>query len=168
MNWDYDSTESRLLSSVCERANFYLQRIQKRRVAPLPQEFGVPEELANGPVELGKIVSELDEYGWAGTVANAGPRYFGFVNGGALPASLLASWFVSAWDQNAALYAMSPIASELERIALKWVFELLNLPADAAGALVTGATMANFTCLAAARHALLRTAGVGRGSRWTF
>jgi glutamate/tyrosine decarboxylase-like PLP-dependent enzyme len=159
MNWDYDSTESRLLSSVCERANFYLQRIQKRRVAPLPQDFGIPEELTNGPVDLGKIVSELDEFGWAGTVANAGPRYFGFVNGGALPASLLASWFVSAWDQNAALYAMSPIASELERIALKWVLELLNLPADAGGALVTGATMANFTCLAAARHALLGRLG---------
>ena len=71
MNWDYNSTESRLLSSVCERANFYLQRIQKRRVAPLPQEFGVPEELANSPVELGKIVAELDDFGWAGTVAKA-------------------------------------------------------------------------------------------------
>jgi glutamate/tyrosine decarboxylase-like PLP-dependent enzyme len=159
MKWEESSTEFQLLKSVSSRAGSYLHRIQNRRVAPDAQEFCIPEELESAPVGLTQIVDELDEFGWAGTVANAGPRFFGFVNGGALPASLLASWFVSAWDQNAGLYVMSPIAAELERIALKWVYDVLNLPVDAAGALVTGATMANFSCLAAARHALLKRVG---------
>jgi aromatic-L-amino-acid decarboxylase len=105
------------------------------------------------------VVAMLDELGSPATVATAGGRYFGFVTGGALPASLAASWLASAWDQNAGLRVMSPVGVELEDVALGWVCEALNLPADCEGGLVTGATTANFTALAAARYGLLKKAG---------
>jgi glutamate/tyrosine decarboxylase-like PLP-dependent enzyme len=101
----------------------------------------------------------LDEFGSPATVATTGGRYFGYVIGGVLPAALGANWLAGAWDQNAALRGMSPIAAELEDVVLRWICEALNLPADAEGGLVTCATMANFTALAAARHALLKKAG---------
>jgi glutamate/tyrosine decarboxylase-like PLP-dependent enzyme len=101
----------------------------------------------------------LDRVGSPATVATAGGRFFGFVLGGALPASVAAAWLASSWDQNAALRVMSPAGAALEDIALGWVCKLLGLPAEAGGALVTGASMANFTVLAAARHALLERAG---------
>ncbi len=88
-------------------------------------------------------------------MASAGGRYFGFVTGGALPAALAANWLAGAWDQNAFSCMSSPAVALIEEAALRWLGEALALPAAAAGALVTGATMANFTCLAAARHRVL-------------
>jgi glutamate/tyrosine decarboxylase-like PLP-dependent enzyme len=114
------------------------------------------------------VVRTLDELVSPATVANAGGRFFGFVNGGTLPAGLAASWLVSAWDQNGALRVMSPGAAELEEIALRWTCELLGLPAATGGGLVTGATMANFCGLAAARHALLARRGWDVESRGLF
>ncbi|MGB7549229.1 MAG: pyridoxal-dependent decarboxylase, partial [Terracidiphilus sp.] len=105
------------------------------------------------------VLHLLDAYGSPATVANSGGRYFGFVNGGCVPASLAAAWLVSAWDQNAAFQIQSPVATALEEIALEWVRDLLGLPEGTGGAVVTGATMANFSALAAARHALLARAG---------
>jgi glutamate/tyrosine decarboxylase-like PLP-dependent enzyme len=93
------------------------------------------------------------------TVASAGGRYFGFVIGGALPSALAANWLAGAWDQNAGLFVSSPIATVLEEISLRWLLDLLQLPAGSGGAFVTGATIANFTALAAARHAVLDQAG---------
>jgi glutamate/tyrosine decarboxylase-like PLP-dependent enzyme len=81
------------------------------------------------------------------------------VIGGALPVALAANWLATAWDQNAALYGSSPAVASIEQAALRWLLELLGLPADAAGAFVTGATQANLCGLAAARHAVLRRAG---------
>src|SRR5262249_43475468 len=92
-------------------------------------------------------------------VMSSGGRYYGFVTGGTLPAALAAGWMASTWDQNVSLRVMSPVGALCEDVALAWVRDLLGLPADAEGSLVTGATMANFTGLAAARHALLRGAG---------
>jgi glutamate/tyrosine decarboxylase-like PLP-dependent enzyme len=92
-------------------------------------------------------------------VANAGGRYFGFVTGGALPAALAANFLAAAWDQNAFGFVSSPAAAKFEDAALGWVKQALGLPLDAGGALVTGATMANFTGLAAARNEVLRRAG---------
>jgi glutamate/tyrosine decarboxylase-like PLP-dependent enzyme len=89
----------------------------------------------------------------------AGPRFFGFVIGGSLPAALAANWLAGAWDQNAGLYSVTPGVAHLEQVAIRWVNELFGLPAETTGALVTGATMANFTALAAARHAVLRRVG---------
>jgi len=104
----------------------------------------------------------LDELAWAlepGLVATGGPRYFGFVTGGSLPAALASDWLVSALDQNPAAYVMSPAATVLEEVAAGWVLELLGLPAGSAVGFVTGGQMANFSCLAAARHALLAGEG---------
>jgi glutamate/tyrosine decarboxylase-like PLP-dependent enzyme len=91
-------------------------------------------------------------------MATAGPRFFGFVIGGSLPAALAANWLAGAWDQNAGMYSVTPGVAHLEQVVLRWLNELLGLPA-VAGAFVTGATMANFTALAAARHSVLQRAG---------
>ena len=93
------------------------------------------------------------------SVANAGGRYFGFVHGGTLRPALAAAWMVSAWDQNAALNVTSPGASFFEQLAIEWVIEVLGLPVGSSGSVVTGATAANFVCLCAARHELLKRAG---------
>ena len=92
-------------------------------------------------------------------MAMAGPRFFGFVIGGALPITLAANWLAGAWDQNAALYNASPATAHLEQIALHWLLDLFGLPVECGGAFVTGATMANFSALAAARHAVLHRLG---------
>ena len=88
-----------------------------------------------------------------------GGRYFGYVIGGAVPASMAANWLVGAWDQNAAFRAMSPVAAEMEDVVLPWAAEALGIPAECEGGLVTCATTANFTAMIAARHALLKRAG---------
>jgi glutamate/tyrosine decarboxylase-like PLP-dependent enzyme len=152
-----------LLGCAARRALAYLQSVRSRRVAPdaaAVEELGqLSGALPNEPAEPWNLIEMLDRVGSPATVATAGGRYFGFVIGGALPASVAASWLVSAWDQNASFRVMSPVAAALEDTALGWVCELLQLPAECEGALVTGATMANFTGIAAARHHLLQQAG---------
>ena len=118
-------------------------------------DFALP-----GPgLEAIEVLRMLDEFGSPATVASAGPRYFGFVTGGTLPAAQAAAWLGAAWDQNAALTVMSPAAARVNAVALRWVAELLALPADTGGGFVTGATMANATCLAAGRDAVLARHG---------
>ncbi len=112
-----------------------------------------------GPTDAAAALAQLDELGSPATVTTAGPRYFGFVIGGVLPASLGANVLTAAWDQNVGLRVMSPVGATLEDVALGWMIDLFGLPEGTAGAFVTGATMANFTCLAAARHALLARKG---------
>jgi glutamate/tyrosine decarboxylase-like PLP-dependent enzyme len=152
-----------LLDQVARRANRYLDDVQTRSVAPTSHALSRLDELdgdlGSAPVDPSAVLALLDDVGSPATVASTGPRYFGFVIGGSLPAGLAASWLASTWDQNAGLVAASPVAARVEEIALKWSLDVLGLPATAAGAFVTGATMANFTGLAAARHAVL--AGVG-------
>jgi glutamate/tyrosine decarboxylase-like PLP-dependent enzyme len=116
---------------------------------PLPQEPSDPSE----------VLALLDDVGSPATVATAGGRYFGFVIGGSLPAALAANWLAGAWDQNAAMQVMSPVASKLEEIVLHWMVDLLGLPDRSGAGFVTGTTMANFTALAAARTALLQRVG---------
>ena len=105
------------------------------------------------------MLSLLDDAASPATVASAGRRYFGFVTGGALPATVAASWLATAWDQNCFTSTMSPAVTAIEKIALGWLLDVLDLPRDAGGAFVTGATMANLTALAAARRAVLARAG---------
>ena len=116
---------------------------------PLPGRADGPARGRRGPRRRGR----------PGLVASAGPRYFGFVVGGSLPAALGADWLAAAWDQNAGLYVLSPAAAVAEEVAAAWLVELLGLPAGTSVGFVTGATMANFTALAAARHAVLAQAG---------
>jgi glutamate/tyrosine decarboxylase-like PLP-dependent enzyme len=101
----------------------------------------------------------LDDWGSPATVATTGGRFFGFVVGGALPVTVGANWLAGAWDQNACLRDLSPVAVQCEDIVLGWLIDLLRLPKDCGGAFVTGAQMANFTGLAAARHAILMNSG---------
>src|SRR5918996_1658992 len=105
------------------------------------------------------VLEHLVALAGPGTVANPGPRYFGFVTGGALPAALAADWLTSVWDQNAFSRVSSPAAAAIEAVAERWVLEALGLPTGAAVGFATGATTSNFTCIAAARHALLERAG---------
>ena len=117
--------------------------------APLP---------AQGEAEAA-VIDLLAAQAARGAVASGSPRYFGFVVGGSVPVALAADWLVSAWDQNAGIHALSPLASVVEEIAGEWLLELFDLPREARAGFVTGCQMANFTCLAAARHALLARAG---------
>ncbi|HEY8183287.1 MAG TPA: aminotransferase class V-fold PLP-dependent enzyme [Thermoanaerobaculia bacterium] len=110
--------------------------------------------------EDGKRVLDLLASGAErGTVATAGPRFFGFVIGGSLPVAVAADWITSAWDQNAGLFAASPIMSVLEEVASEWLLDLFDLPRTSSVGFVTGGQMANFTGLAAGRDAVLRRAG---------
>ena len=105
------------------------------------------------------VIEALASAGVTGTVASTGPRYFGFVVGGSLPAALAADWLVSTWDQNAGIFVLSPLASTIEQIAGSWLRDLAGLPATMSFGFVTGGQMANFTSLACARHGVLRKAG---------
>ena len=157
-----DDTEG-LLRQTAQIATDYLRTVDERPVVPqadlaeLRRTLGGP--LPGGPTEPLAIVEELARAAGPGLVASAGPRYFGFVIGGAVPAALAADWLTSAWDQNAAMYSMSPAASVVEEVAAGWLLDIFGLPDGASVGFTTGATMASFTALAAARHALLERAG---------
>jgi glutamate/tyrosine decarboxylase-like PLP-dependent enzyme len=128
-------------------------------VEPAVLRARLAEPLDAGGADPAKVIDDLAAALEPGLVATAGPRYFGFVNGGTLPAALAADWLVSAFDQNAGAYVMAPGAAVLEQVVGSWVLDLLGLPARCAVGFVTGAQMANFSCLAAARHDLLAGAG---------
>ncbi|HYA62765.1 MAG TPA: aminotransferase class V-fold PLP-dependent enzyme [Candidatus Sulfotelmatobacter sp.] len=151
------------LRGAAERSYEYLRTMENRNVAPNAAAVAALERFREpfpeNPSEPADVVTLLDKFGAPATVATTGGRYFGFVIGGTLPASLAASWLANTWDQNAALRVMSPVAAELEEVVLKWVCEALGLPSDCDGGLVTCATTANFTALATARHALLSRMG---------
>lgn len=153
-----------LLRDAAARAAAYLDGIQTRAVAARPRDVdavaaALGGALPEGPCDPADVLALLDGAGSPATVASAGPRYFGFVTGGTVPAALAANWLAAAWDQNGFSRASSPITAEIEEIALAWLVDLIGLPAGTGGAFVTGATMANFTGLAAARSKLLADAG---------
>ncbi len=152
-----------LLSDALDRSLHYLGGVADRPVAPSREAVDGLRELdftlpATGMAAM-DVLRLVDVAGSPATVASNGPRYFGFVIGGALPIAQAASWLGAAWDQNAALTVMSPAAAQLNSVALRWITELLGLPRSVAGVFVTGATMANATCLAAARDAVLTRNG---------
>jgi glutamate/tyrosine decarboxylase-like PLP-dependent enzyme len=152
-----------LFQDAASRAARYLDDIQSRgvgvRQADLDRLELLREPLPEGTTEPREALRLLDEVGSPATIGMAGPRFFGFVIGGSLPQAVAANWLVTAWDQNTGYYRLAPITSAAEEISLAWLLDLFDLPRDAAGGFVTGATIANFTALAAARHALLRRAG---------
>ena len=167
MATDKDASElgecTDLLNLAADKARRYVQSIADRRVSPSEAALAALAELHEpfplSPCGPTVVINRLDEIGSAATVATTGGRYFGFVNGGMVPAALAANWLAGAWNQNAALRVMSPIAAELEEVVLRWVCEALGLPPECSGGLVTCATMANFTALVTARHALLARLG---------
>ncbi|MGH9755684.1 MAG: pyridoxal phosphate-dependent decarboxylase family protein [Blastocatellia bacterium] len=152
-----------LLADFLGRALRYIDSRDSRRVAPSVEAVErlalLDEPLPEHPTDPRIVLKMLDEIGSPATVTSAGGRYFGFVTGGVLPAALAANLMAGVWDQNGGYRIQSPVAARLEDVCLKWLREVLGLPAGAGGGFVTGATMANFAALAAARRAVLRKAG---------
>ena len=151
-----------LLRDAAARASAYLDGLATRKVAPDPATVARLDALDIPLPERGvadaTVIAALDALSPA-TMAMAGPRFFGFVIGGALPVTLAANWIAGAWDQNSAFYNSTPATARIEQVALRWLVDLFGLPAGTGGAFVTGATVANFAALAAARHAVLAKAG---------
>jgi glutamate/tyrosine decarboxylase-like PLP-dependent enzyme len=152
-----------LLNDASARAIRYLETLDDRPVAPSVEAVAALREL-DEPVperssEPADTLRLLDDVVSPATMAMAGPRFFGFVIGGTLPVTLAANWLAGAWDQNTGLYRPTPGTAYLEQISLRWLLELLHLPAECGGAFVTGATVANLCGLAAARHAVLKRGG---------
>ncbi|HEX6386988.1 MAG TPA: aminotransferase class V-fold PLP-dependent enzyme [Anaerolineae bacterium] len=152
-----------LLVSVAERSGRYIEGLNERWVFPSAEALDRLEQfnepLPEDSVDPESVISFLAEIGSDTTVATTGGRYFGFVTGGSLPAALAAGWLAGVWDQNAGLEVISPLASTLESVCTRWLVDTLSLPTGTAAGFVTGATMANFSGLAAARHALLQRQG---------
>ncbi len=152
-----------VLRRTAELAGDFLKRLPDRLVAQpvdlaaLRATLGGP--LPAGPSDPGRVIEALARDAEPGLVGSAGPRYFGFVIGGDVPAALAADWLTSAWDQNSGLYATSPAAAVVEEVAARWLVDVFGLPPGSSVGFVTGATMATFTALAAGRHRVLERAG---------
>jgi glutamate/tyrosine decarboxylase-like PLP-dependent enzyme len=162
---DPDAGSAELLQHAADLAIDYRASLPDRRVGAAPGltaddlrgRLGGP--LPTGPTDPREVIDALAAGVDPGLIAISGPRYFGFVMGGSVPAALAADWLTSAWDQNVGLYLATPAAAVVEEIVADWLVELLGLPAGTTVGFVSGATMANFTAMAAARHGVLRSAG---------
>jgi glutamate/tyrosine decarboxylase-like PLP-dependent enzyme len=152
-----------VLRRACDLAVEHLRTLSERPVAEratladLRQAFAT--ELPSGGEDPLAVIEHLAGAAEPGLVASPGPRFFGFVIGGAVPASIAADWLVSAWDQNSGLYAAAPAVSVIEEVTAGWLLALLDLPPSASVGFVTGCQMANCTALAAARNEVLARAG---------
>ncbi len=117
--------------------------------APTPQE-GLPAD---------RVIADLVAHATPGIRASTGPRFYGWVIGNSHPVGVAADWLTAAWGQNAANVLAAPAAAAVEAVAAGWLLDLLGLPTTASVGMVTGATVANFVCLAAARSAALQRVG---------
>ncbi|MGB9428825.1 MAG: aminotransferase class V-fold PLP-dependent enzyme [Gammaproteobacteria bacterium] len=153
----------KILEDAAQRAIVYLENLDARSVAPLPEAVArlsvLDRPLPEKPNQPETALKILDEICSGATMAISGRRFFGFVIGGSLPVALAANWLAGAWDQNSALYNVTPATAYLEQTALRWLLDLFHLPPDCGGGFVTGATVANFCALATARHVVLERAG---------
>jgi glutamate/tyrosine decarboxylase-like PLP-dependent enzyme len=163
------SADHDVLATTAARAIAYVAGVEDRRVAPddaaLARLGELGGALPEGPSDPGEVLRLLAEVGGPATMASTGPHYYGFVNGATHPAALGASFLASAWDQNAALPVMSPVAAAIHDVTRRWLVELLGLSPDTDVAFVTGATVANASCLAVARDELSMLARMGRPGR---
>jgi glutamate/tyrosine decarboxylase-like PLP-dependent enzyme len=158
-----DDEYASALSAAAGHATAWLQSLKDRDVGPrlpahdLTGPFGGPLPASGMPAA--DVVDLLAHTAEPGLMAMPSGRFFGWVIGGTLPAALAADWLVSAWDQNAGLRYATPAMAAVEESAGAWLLELLGLPEGADVGFVTGATMANFTGMAAGRWRLLTDAG---------
>ena len=157
------SDDTKIMRDAAERGVRYRQTLGDRPVAPSPAAIaavsGFDEALSQQGRDDTETLAMLDDIGSPASIAMAGPRFFGFVIGGSLPVTVAANWLATAWDQNSVMNEVTPAMATLENVSRRWLCELLCLPQDAAASFVTGATIANFTALAAARHRVLANAG---------
>ena len=156
-------SDTAVLRAAAAAALEYVSSVDDRRVSPDPATVArlaaFDEGLPDVGLDAGATLRLLHEVGSPATVASTGRRYFGFVTGATYPVALGSAWLAGAWDQNAALPVMSPVAAKLYDVVRGWLVDLLRLPAGTGVAFVTGATVANASCLAAARDALLARMG---------
>ena len=154
---------SKILHDVADASTRYLAELPNRSVVPnqaaIDRLQTLRQSMPTEGVSPRELLVEIDNVLAPATTASIGPRYFGFVTGGCHESALMASWSAATWDQNVFAYHGSPTGAVIESVALDWLLELFGFPKETAGAFVTGATMAGFTCLAAARHALLKRCG---------
>jgi glutamate/tyrosine decarboxylase-like PLP-dependent enzyme len=152
-----------LLSRTAELAADYLRSLPERPVQVDGDVASLRAALCRPLPETGEdpmgVIEALARDAGPGIMPSGGPRYFGFVIGGSVPAAVAADWLTSAWDQNAAFYVAGPSAAMVEEAVGAWLIDLFGLPPGSSYGLVTGCQMANFTCLAAARHAVLAAGG---------
>jgi glutamate/tyrosine decarboxylase-like PLP-dependent enzyme len=151
--------DAELLERTLRHAETYLAGLEERHVGALADPDALRVELTDEGVPASQVIDELVAAAEPGLIASPGPRYFGFVTGGALPAALAADWLAAAWDQNAAAYPTSPAAAVAEEVAERWLLDVLGLPPTMSVGMVTGGQGANTTCLAVARNEVLRRAG---------
>jgi glutamate/tyrosine decarboxylase-like PLP-dependent enzyme len=157
------SEYSKIMRDAAERGIRYRESLGERRVGPAPEAVAATaafdEALSREGRDDAETLALLDEIGSPASVAMAGPRFFGFVIGGSLPVTVAANWLATAWDQNSVMNEVTPAMAALENVSRRWLCELFGLPPDSAASFVTGATIANFTALAAARHRVLADVG---------
>ena len=150
----------------------YMQTVLDRPVFPeaaaIKNLAVFREKLPDQPADPYLVLEKLHQFGSPATVAQTGGRYFGFVNGGIVPTALAAKWLVDVWDQNAALYVISPIVSVLEEVCEEWLVDLLGLPQNTAAGFVSGTSTASLCGLVAGRDYLLRKNGWDVSSRGLF
>ena len=136
-----------LLENAAQRAIHYLETVNDRPVAPDALAIGgidaFDTQLPQGPTDPAHALALLDRIGSPGSMAMTGGRFFGFVIGGTLPATIASNWLTTAWDQNTGLYNVTPVVAQIEQTALRWLLEVLKLPDGCGGAFVNGATVAN-------------------------
>ena len=161
-----------LLRQTLDYAHDYLEGLEERPPCPTPAALAAlerfDEALPAGPTAARDVLAQLQRVGSPATTAISGGRYFGFVNGGALPAALAARLLADVWDQNAALQVMSPIAAKLEAVCERWLVDLFGLPAGTAMGLVSGSSAATLCGLLAGRNAILRRLGWDASERGLF
>ncbi len=159
-----DKTRSRRLLEDAARFGIrYREASVDRAVAPSKKALADVQQFVEPMPDVGTsdgdVIALLDEIGSPATMTMTSPRYFGFVIGGSLPVTVASNWLTTAWDQNVVMHEITPAVATLERVAMNWMIELFGLPSDSAAAFVTGATVANFTSLAAARNRIYADIG---------
>ena len=164
--------QTKMFAELAERTLFeqaktyafdYMDTVADRHVFPkqeaLDQLAVFDEPIPHQPQDGTEMLRLLHEVGSPATVAQTGGRYFGFVNGNAVPTAVAARWLTDVWDQNPALYVISPIVAKLEQVCERWANHLLGLPPETAAGIVSGTSIATMCGLAAGRYALLKKAG---------
>lgn len=158
-----DTSDHQALARAAQHAFAWLDGLDTRSVATtasledLRRAIGRP--LADRGVPAAQVIDDLVADVQGGMLGSQGGRFFSWVIGGGLPSAMAADWLTTVWDQNAGIYAAGPAASVVEEVAAEWLKDIFDLPAETSVGFVTGAQMAHVTCLAAARHALLRDRG---------
>jgi len=159
-------------TEAARRANSYIANAPHRPIAPSADAIAgldvFRRPLQDAPIAAREVLAELDAFGSPATVVQNHGRYFGFVNGGVEPAAAGAAILATAWDQNPGLAAASPAAAVIDEVAASWVLDLLDMPEGTVATFTSGATLANFTGIVAARDALLARAGWNVNERGIF